>query len=118
MNYQPDPPQPFSFDGRLALLIKMGIPETPIYRTYVQITYVWQGEATNLDVLRKTGLISRRSTLMPHLRRVVGGQEALNLQIQPHHYVIRHFKSIFVQNCKPFFLMHTYYACHDQHEHH
>ena len=91
MNYQPDPPQLFSFDGRLALLIKMGIPETPIYRTYVQITYVWQGEPTNLDVLRKTALLPRRSTLMPHLRRVVGGLEALNLQIQPHHCVIRHF---------------------------
>ena len=91
MNYQPDPPQLFSFDGRLALLIKMGIPETPIYRTYVQITYVWQGETTNLDVLRKTAFIPRRSRLMPHLRRVVGGHEALNLQIEPHHYVIRHF---------------------------
>ena len=91
MNYQPDPPQLFSFDGRLALLIKMGIPQTPIYRTYVQITYVWQGEPTNLDVLRKTALIPRRSSLMPHLRRVVGGQEALNLRIEPHHYVIRHF---------------------------
>ena len=26
-----------------------------------------------------------------HLKRVVGGQEALNLHIQPHHYLIRNF---------------------------
>ena len=62
------------------------------------MTYVCQSEATNLDILLKTARIPQRSSLMPHLRRVMGGQEALNLNIWPHHsfcLVIRKFFYLF-----------------------
>ena len=105
MNYQPDPPQLFSFDGRLALLIKMGIPETPIYHE--------PGRPEKNSPHTKTK--QTYASLKESCGRS-GGPKSTNRASPLRNQT---FLICFCTKLHAFiFLMHAYYACHDQHEHH
>ena len=119
-----DPPLPFNLKNRMALLTKIVASDNPIYSNYFIVEYIWPGQPHNLDLITRRvrpqeerGRTKTSRSLQGTNTRLQDEPDKSNKSI---HLVIFFTARIyFSTKLHDFiFLLHEYYACHDQHEHH